>query len=176
MSKKVFVYDTTLRDGAQGEGVSFSVEDKIRIARRLDAFGMDYIEGGWPGAVPKDTEFFARMAGAPLNNAKLAVFGSTRRTNNRAEDDPFLKELIAAKTPVVTIFGKSWDFHVTNALRVSLDENVAMIADSVRFLKSHGREVVYDGEHFFDGYKANPDYALKCLEAAAEAGADVLVP
>lgn len=172
---KIFVYDTTLRDGSQGEGISFSVEDKIKIARRLDAFGMDYIEGGWPGAAPKDTEFFARMRETPLKYARLAAFGSTRRAHVRAEDDPLLRQLVEAGTEVVTIFGKSWDFQVTDALRVPLDENVAMIADTVRLLKAAGREVIYDGEHFFDGYKANTDYALRCLEAAAEAGADALV-
>lgn len=173
---RIAVYDTTLRDGAQGEGISFSVEDKVKIARRLDAFGIDYIEGGWPGAMPKDAEFFERMRSVPLKHAKLTAFGSTRRAGVRAEDDTFLRHLIDAQTPVVTIFGKSWDFHVTAALRVPLDENLAMIADSVRFLKSEGREVIFDAEHFFDGYKANPEYALAALQAAADAGADVLVP
>src|SRR5918912_3513782 len=168
---KIWIYDTTLRDGAQGEGIAFSIDDKIKIARRLDAFGMDYIEGGWPGAVPKDTEFFARMRGIPLRHARLAVFGSTRRAGVAVEDDPFLRHLLDAGTPVVTIFGKSWDFHVTEALRTTLEENLAMIADSVRFLKAHGREVIFDAEHFFDGYKANREYALAALQAAANAGA-----
>ncbi len=173
---KIWVYDTTLRDGAQGEGIAFSIEDKIKIARRLDAFGVDYIEGGWPLAVPKDTEFFARMRSVPLRHARLAAFGSTRRAGVAPEDDAFLRSLLEAGTPVVTIFGKSWDFHVTDALRVPLHENLAMIADSVRFLKAHHREVIFDAEHFFDGYKANPEYALAALQAAADAGADVLVP
>jgi 2-isopropylmalate synthase len=171
---RVFVYDTTLRDGSQGEGVSFSVEDKVKIARRLDAFGVDYIEGGWPGAVPKDTEFFARMAAVPLRHARLAAFGSTRRPNVAAEDDAQLKGLLEAQTPVVTIVGKSSAWHVTETLRVPLEENLAMIADSVRFLKGHGREVVFDAEHFFDGYKEEGGYTLRALEAAATAGADCL--
>ena len=173
---KIWVYDTTLRDGAQGQGISFSVEDKIKIARRLDAFGMDYVEGGWPGAMPKDAEFFERMRAIPLKHARLAAFGSTRHAGIRAADDPLLRALLDAHTPVITLFGKSWDFHVRDALRVSLDENLAMIRDSVRFLKDNGREVIFDAEHFFDGYKANPDYALSALRAAAEAGADALVP
>jgi 2-isopropylmalate synthase/homocitrate synthase family protein len=171
---KVHVYDTTLRDGSQGEGVSFSVEDKVKIARRLDAFGMDYIEGGWPGAVPKDTDFFARMRSVPLRHAKLTAFGSTRRAGGTAAEDGQLRGLLDAETPVVTIVGKSWSEQVTHALRVDLDENLAMIADSVRFLKGAGREVVYDAEHFFDGYKLDPEYALRALAAAAEAGVDVL--
>jgi 2-isopropylmalate synthase len=173
-TSKVYVYDTTLRDGSQMEGISFSVEDKIKIARRLDAFGMDYIEGGWPGAAPKDTEFFARMKGIPLKHAKLAAFGSTRRPNTRCEDDPLLAQLLDAGTPVVTFVGKSWDYHVREALRVPLEENLGMIADTVRYLKQHGREVIYDAEHFFDGYKNNPDYALAALGAAADVGVDVL--
>lgn len=171
---KVWVYDTTLRDGAQGEGVSFSVEDKVRIAQRLDAFGMDYIEGGWPGAAPKDTEFFARMKSVPLAHARLAAFGSTRKAGIRCEDDPLLAGLLDAGTPVVTIVGKSWDFQVTDALRVPLEENLAMIGDTVRHLKAAGREVVFDAEHFFDGYKENPEYALSALQAAADNAVDVL--
>jgi 2-isopropylmalate synthase len=171
---KVFIYDTTLRDGAQGEGISFSVEDKIKIARRLDAFGMDYIEGGWPGAATKDTEFFDRMKAEPLTHSKLAAFGSTRRANIKCEDDALLKGLLDAETPVVTIVGKSWDVQVREALRVPLEENLAMIGDSVRYLKSHGKEVIYDAEHFFDGYKENSEYALSALKAAADNGVDVL--
>ena len=171
---KVFIYDTTLRDGSQGEGVSFSVEDKVKIARRLDAFGMDYVEGGWPGAVPKDTEFFARMRTVPLRHAKLAAFGSTRRAGVTAEEDPQLRGLLEAGTPVVTIVGKTWSEQVRTALRVELGENLAMIADSVRFLKAEGREVVFDAEHFFDGYKLDREYALGALDAAASAGVDVL--
>ena len=172
--KPIAIYDTTLRDGSQMEGISFSVEDKVKIARRLDAFGMDYIEGGWPGAAPKDTEFFARMQSETLHHSRLAAFGSTRRPNIRCEDDALLAGLLAAQTPVVTIVGKSWDYHVTHALRVGLDENLAMIGDTVRFLKDAGREVVFDAEHFFDGYKANPEYTLSALQAAQNAGVDVL--
>ena len=156
------------------EGISFSVEDKVKIARRLDAFGMDYIEGGWPGAAPKDTEFFDRMKSVPLAHSRLAAFGSTRKAFTACADDALLARLVAADTPVVTIVGKSWDYHVTHALRVPLDENLAMIGDTVAHLKAQGREVVFDPEHFFDGYKANPDYALAALQAAADAGADVL--
>ncbi len=166
------IYDTTLRDGSQGEGISFSVEDKVRIARRLDAFGIDYIEGGWPGSNPKDIEFFARMKTVPLRHAKLAAFGSTRRPNRRAEDDPMLAQLLEAETPVITFVGKSWDFHVTEALRLPLEENLAMIADTTRYFKAHDKEVIYDAEHFFDGYQRAPDYAAACIQAALDSGAD----
>ncbi len=166
------IYDTTLRDGAQGEGISFSVEDKVRIARRLDAFGVDYIEGGWPGSNPKDVDFFQRMKGETLTHAKLAAFGSTRRPHRAPEDEPMLQQLLDAQTPVITFVGKSWDFQVTEALRLPLEENLAMIADTVRFLKAHGKEVIYDAEHFFDGYTRGPDYGLRCLRAALEHGAD----
>ncbi len=172
--KKIILYDTTLRDGAQGEGVSFSVTDKILIAERLDAFGAHMIEGGWPGSNPKDVEFFNRMQDVKLKHAKLAAFGSTRRANGSAEDDKNLAFLIAAKTPVVTIFGKSWLFHVKDVLRVSPEENLKMIFDSVAYLKSQGREVVYDAEHFFDGYKDNPEYAIKSLLEAQKGGASTL--
>lgn len=172
---RIQIYDTTLRDGAQSEGVSLSVEDKLKIAQRLDQAGIDYIEGGWPFSNPKDIEFFERVRSLPLKHAKVAAFGSTRRGNTRAEDDANLLALVNSQTSVVTIFGKSWDMHVTDALRVSLEENIEMISDSVRFLKSKGREVVYDAEHFFDGYKNNPDYAVKSIVAAAEAGADFIV-
>ena len=171
---KIFVYDTTLRDGSQGEGISFSVEDKIRIARRLDQFGMDYIEGGWPGAAPKDTEFFARMREIPLHHAKLAAFGSTRRANIRCEDDPLLAELINAHTPVVTIVGKSSAWHIRETLRIPLDEGLAMIRDTAAYLKAHGKEVVYDPEHFFDGYKEDEAFTLSALQAAVDGGVDVL--
>ncbi len=173
-SQKIDIYDTTLRDGAQGEGISFSVEDKVKIARRLDAFGVDYIEGGWPGSNPKDVEFFERMKTVPLAHAKLAAFGSTRRPGRRAEDDPMLAQLLAAETPVITFVGKSWDFQVTEALRLPLEENLAMIADTTAFLKSQGREVIYDAEHFFDGYRRSPDYSAQCLQAALENGVDVI--
>lgn len=171
---KVDIYDTTLRDGSQGEGISFSVEDKIRIAKRLDAFGVDYIEGGWPGSNPKDVEFFERMKSVPLTHAKLAAFGSTRRPNRKPEDDPNLQQLLDAHTSVVTFVGKSWDFQVIEALRLPLEENLAMIADTTRFYKAHGKEVIYDAEHFFDGYKRNPEYTSQCVAAALEAGCDVV--
>ena len=175
MAKDVFLYDTTLRDGEQAESISFSAPDKIAIARRLDEFGFDYIEGGWPGSNPKAVDFFRDMRAVKLRHAKLAAFGSTRRKKSRAEDDPNLLALIDAHTPAVAIFGKTWDLHVLKALQTTLDENLAMIADSVRFLNKRGREVVYDAEHFFDGFRANPDYAIQTLQAAAEAGAAILV-
>jgi 2-isopropylmalate synthase len=169
------LYDTTLRDGTQREGVSLSVDDKLKIARRLDEFGVHYIEGGWPGSNPKDVEFFRRAQSLDLKTAKLAAFGSTRKKDSRPEDDPNLKALLEAETPVVTLVGKSWDLHVTQVLETSLDENLAMIGESVAYTKGHGKEVIYDAEHFFDGYKADPDYALATLRAAADNGADVLV-
>ena len=174
MTKKIDIYDTTLRDGSQGEGISFSVEDKVKIARRLDAFGIDYIEGGWPGSNPKDIEFFERMKSVTLTHAKLAAFGSTRRPHRKAEDDPNLQQLLDAGTPVVTFVGKSWDFHVTEALRLPLEENLAMIADTVTFYKAHGKEVIFDAEHFFDGWKRNPSYAALCLDVALGAGVDCI--
>ena len=173
--RRIEIYDTTLRDGSQGEGISLSVEDKIRIARRLDDFGMDFIEGGWPGSNPKDEEFFERMKTVRLKHAKLAAFGSTRRADIAAKDDAQLAKLLRAGTPVVTIFGKSWEDHVRHALRTSLDENLSMIGDSVEYLKKHVETVIYDAEHFFDGYKHRPEYALHCLKTALEAGADRLV-
>lgn len=173
---EIQLYDTTLRDGTQGEGVSLSCDDKLRIARRLDEFGMAYIEGGWPGSNPKDMEFFERaQSELNLKQAKIAAFGSTCRADIDPADDPQIRLLIAAKTPVVTIFGKSWDLHVTEVLRTTLEENLRMIRDSVRYLKSHGKEVVYDAEHFFDGYRANPEYALSTLKAAIIGGATSVV-
>ncbi len=171
----VLIYDTTLRDGTQGEGISFSAEDKILVAEKLDSFGVDYIEGGWPGSNPRDMVFFDLAKGRKWKNAKIAAFGSTRRANLKAEEDPQLATLLEASTPVVTIFGKTWLLHVTEVLRTTPKENLAMIEDSVRFLKEAGREVIYDAEHFFDGYKDNPAYALETLEAAARGGADWLV-
>ena len=173
--KPVFLYDTTLRDGTQGEGFNLSLFDKLRIAEKLDGFGIDYIEGGWPGSNPKDVDFFREARTLKLAHAKLAAFGSTRRADLAVEDDPQVKLLLEAETPVVTIFGKSWDLHVTEVLRTTVDENQAMIRDTVAHLKKHGREVVYDAEHFFDGYKASPEHALATLQAAADGGADVLV-
>lgn len=175
MSKaKIFVYDTTLRDGTQGEGVSFSVTDKLRIAEKFDQFGIDYIEGGWPGSNPRDMAFFEAAKQLNLKHAKIAAFGSTRRGNLSAEEDPQLKTLLDAETPVVTIFGKTWLLHVTEVLRVDPEENLRMIEDSVRFLKENGREVIYDAEHFYDGYADSPDYAMQTLEAAVRGGADCL--
>ncbi len=173
--QQVEIYDTTLRDGSQGEGISYSVQDKLRIAEKLDQLGVTFIEGGWPGSNPKDQQFFKLAKKIKFKHAKLAAFGSTRRAGIKAADDTNLKDLVAAQTPVVTIFGKTWDFHVKEALRVPLQENLDMITDSVRFLRSKGREVVYDAEHFFDGYKANPEYALRTLQAAYAAGARTLV-
>ena len=172
----VQLYDTTLRDGAQREGIAFTVEDKLRIARKLDELGIHYIEGGWPGSNPKDEEFFARAKNLSLSNALLVAFGSTRRPSTEANKDPNLGALLDAETRVVTLMGKSWDMHVTQVLGTSLEENLRMIADSVGYLKSQGRTVFFDAEHFFDGYKANPAYALQTLMAAAEAGADCIIP
>ncbi len=172
---QIVLYDTTLRDGTQGEDVAFSVEDKLRIARMLDEFGVHYIEGGWPGSNPRDMEFFRRIRDVTLRYARIAAFGSTRRPQYRPEDDPNLQALIEADTPVVTIFGKTWLLHVNDALQITDIENLAMIEDSVAYLKAQGKEVVYDAEHFFDGYKSNSDYALQTLRAAQHAGADVVV-
>lgn len=175
-AQRISLYDTTLRDGTQGEGVSLSCDDKLRIARRLDEFGADYIEGGWPGSNPKDMEFFERaQRELNLQHAKIAAFGSTCRPAVDPADDPQVQLLIQARTPVVAIFGKTWDLHVTEVLRTDMEENLRMIRDTVRYLKSHGKEVVYDAEHFFDGYKANPEYALATLQAAILGGADSLV-
>jgi 2-isopropylmalate synthase len=169
------IYDTTLRDGTQGLDFNLTVEDKLAIAKRLDTFGMDYIEGGWPGSNPKDMEFFERMKGVKLAYSRLAAFGSTRHKDNRAENDSNLNALLQADTPVITIFGKTWDLHVTEALGATLEQNLEMIRDSVAFVKSKGKTVIYDAEHFFDGYKANPDYALRTLESSVRGGADRLV-
>jgi 2-isopropylmalate synthase len=171
----VTLYDTTLRDGTQGENITLSLADKLRIARMLDEYGMPYIEGGWPGSNPKDVEFFKAAKGMTWQTARLAAFGSTRHRSNRPEDDPNLRELVAAETPVVTIFGKSWLLHVTEVLGATAAENLDMIANSVRFVVDRGRESVYDAEHFFDGYKADRDYALATLRAAREAGSRTLV-
>ncbi len=175
MGTKITLYDTTLRDGAQREGLSFSLDDKLKIARRLDLLGVDYIEGGWPGSNPKDIAFFKRARSLNLKHATITAFGSTRRANVAVERDPQIRTLLDAGTSAVTIFGKSWTLHVTEVLRTSPEENLHMIADSVRYLREHGREVIYDAEHFFDGYRADPDYALQTLYAAARAGAAALV-
>lgn len=174
MPQNLIIYDTTLRDGNQSEGISYSAEDKIRIAKRLDEFGVDYIEGGWPGSNPKDMEFFARAQDLEWKNAKVAAFGSTRRKDNKASKDQNIKLLLEAATPVVTIFGKTWDLHVTEGLRTTLKKNLDLIYDSVAYLKDQGKEVIYDAEHFFDGFNANPEYAIETLAAAAKAGADCL--
>ncbi|OPL12728.1 MAG: transferase [Firmicutes bacterium ML8_F2] len=173
--QKVDIYDTTLRDGSQREGVSLSVADKLKIAEKLDEFGVNYIEGGWPGSNPKDIEFFKRAAKINFKNARLCAFGSTRRPGLEAAADQNLKALVEAGTETITIFGKSWDFHVRDALKTNLEENLAMIRDSVAYLKSLGCRVFYDAEHFFDGYKANPEYAISTLEAASAGGAEVIV-
>jgi 2-isopropylmalate synthase len=173
--KKVKIYDTTLRDGMQSEGVSFSVEDKLLIAKKLDEFGVDYIEGGYPQSNPKEEEFFARIREIPFHHAKIAAFGSTRRAHTKIEEDGSICVLLASGTPAITMVGKTWDLHVTDVLRCKLEENIAMCADSVAYVKKQGREVLFDAEHFFNGYKNNPEYAMKVLHAAAEAGADALI-
>ena len=174
MSRQIIAYDSTLRDGAQAQGISFTVDDKLKIVERLDALGIGYIEAGNPGSNPKDLVFFERALGLKLKHAKIIAFGSTRKPNISAQTDNNLQSLLLAKTPAVAIFGKSWDYQVTDILRTSLEENLAMIADTIAYLKAQGKEVVFDAEHFYDGYKANAEYALKTLQAAADAGADVL--
>jgi 2-isopropylmalate synthase len=168
------LFDTTLRDGAQAEGISFSPHDKLRVAQELDRLGIQYIEGGWPGSNPKDNQFFHEAKRLKLKQARLVAFGATRRKGISASRDPSLKAILASGAPVACIFGKSWDMHVTHALRTTLDENLAMIRDSVKYLKSKKKEVIYDAEHFFDGYRANAAYALQTLGAALEGGADNL--
>jgi len=172
---KIDVFDTTLRDGTQGEKVTFSADDKLRIAKRLDAFGIDYIEGGWPGSNPKDMEFFNLAKKQSFQHAKIVAFGSTQRAGHKPEEDANLKALVEAETPAVSIFGKTWMLHVERALRITPEENLKLIRNSVQFLKQHNKEVIYDAEHFFDGYKDDPEYALKTLQTAESAGADVLV-
>jgi 2-isopropylmalate synthase len=169
---QIALFDTTLRDGTQSEGLSLSVEDKIKITRLLDGFGVRYIEGGYPGANPKDEEFFRRAAELKLKQAKLTAFGSTRRTGNTAAADPNLQALVKAATPAVAIFGKAWLLHVTDVLKTTAEENLAIIAESVAFLKQNGREVIFDAEHFFDGFRADRAYAMAAIRAAAKAGAD----
>ncbi|MGA2214320.1 MAG: citramalate synthase, partial [Bryobacteraceae bacterium] len=171
---RIQTFDTTLRDGTQGEAVSFSVDDKLIIAQRLDELGIDYIEGGWPNSNPKDKEFFKRAKDVKFKHARLTAFGSTRFSKNAVEQDPNVRALLDAETPAVSIFGKSWDLHVRRALGIDEEQNLKLIAETVKYLKDHGREVVYDAEHFFDGYNANPEFALRTLEAARKAGADVL--
>lgn len=174
MGRKIRMFDSTLRDGAQGEGIAFSLEDKLNIVKTLDDLGIDYIEAGNPYSNPKDLEFFERVARMELKCATLVAFGSTRRKNTPVEEDGNCAALLRAGTPAVAVFGKSWDLHVTDVIRTTLEENLAMIADTCWFFKAHGKQVIFDAEHFFDGYKRNPDYALRSLEAAAGSGADVL--
>ena len=171
---RIHTFDTTLRDGTQGEAVSFSVDDKLIIAQKLDELGIDYIEGGWPNSNPKDKEFFKRAKDVKLKHARLTAFGSTRFSKNTVEQDPNVRALLDAETPTVCIFGKSWDLHVHRALGINEEQNLLLIGETVKYLKDHGREVVYDAEHFFDGFNANPEFAMRTLEAAKKAGADVL--
>jgi 2-isopropylmalate synthase len=173
--KSICLYDTTLRDGSQSEDVTFTVEDKIRISHKLDELGMHYIEGGWPGSNPKDIDYFEKINNESFRQAKIVAFGSTRYPGNKAEDDPNLQQLVKAETQAVTIFGKSWDLHVREALSTNQDENLRMIFESLEFLKKHCSEVLFDAEHFFDGYKCNPEYALKVVKEAESAGADWIV-
>ncbi len=175
MQYKVELYDTTLRDGSQSEGVSFSVEDKLRITKKLDELGIHYIEGGWPGSNPKDMEYFKRVKSLPLKSTKVVAFGSTRRADNPASKDRNLKAFLQSGVEIVTIFGKTWDLHVKDVFKISLSENLKMIEDSIRYLVRHDIRVFYDAEHFFDGYKDNPGYALDTLKAAEEAGAEIIV-
>lgn len=175
MKPKVEIYDTTLRDGAQGEGINFSVMDKLRIAEKLDAFGIHYIEGGWPGSNQKDLEFFKQAARRKWKNARIAAFSMTRRKGVAVEQDELMRLILEARTPVVTIVGKTWLLHVTEVLRAKPDENLAMIGDTIRFLKDHGKRVIYDAEHSFDGFADEPDYALATWQAAEKAGAECIV-
>ncbi|MBI4979862.1 MAG: citramalate synthase [Spirochaetes bacterium] len=175
MGKRIALFDTTLRDGEQGEGISFTVEDKIKIAHLLDSLGVDFIEGGWPGSNPKAIDFFKAMKKEKLKHARLAAFGSTCRHGKPAREDKNLNMLIESGAPVAVIFGKTWDMHVTDALKISLNENIILIDESVRFLKSHRRTVIFDAEHFFDGYRHNQAYALEAVTAAQNAGADMVV-
>lgn len=169
------IYDTTLRDGAQAEDVSFSAEDKVRVAQKLDELGVHFIEGGWPGANPKDIEFFRMVKTVPLKHATVIAFGSTRKASHSVREDPNLQALLAAETKTITLFGKTWSLHVTDALGISLAKNLELIGDSVAYLRSKGRRVFYDAEHFFDGYKTNPEYALNTIKKAVEAGAERVI-
>ena len=171
----VYLYDTTLRDGVQREGLSFSAEDKLKVLVKLDELGVHFVEGGWPGSNPRDAGFFQKAGALKLQNTILASFGATRRPGSRADKDPNLLAMVKAGAPVATLVGKSWDLHATHVLETTLEENLDMIADSVAFLRGRGLRVFFDAEHFFDGFKANPAYALKTLEAAAGAGAEVVV-
>ncbi|PID78386.1 MAG: citramalate synthase [Deltaproteobacteria bacterium] len=172
---EVYLYDTTLRDGSQGENINFTAEDKLKIARKLDSFGVHYIEGGWPGSNPKDTIFFEQAKKIDFKNSKLTAFGATRRPGQSVENDPSLQAILKSEAPAVTLFGKTWDLHVEKIMNNTLEENLRMIKESVSYFRGNGREIIYDAEHFFDGYKENRDYALKTLGAAFEGGAEFLV-
>ncbi|PUU86923.1 MAG: 2-isopropylmalate synthase, partial [Halanaerobium sp.] len=169
------LYDTTLRDGSQGEGIALSLDDKLKITRQLDRFGIDFIEGGWPGSNPKDEAYFKEVQNMDLDNAKITAFSSSRRPNMKVEEDPNILKLLDAGVEYVTIFSKSWDLHVQEALQISLAENLAMIKDTISFLKENDLRVFFDAEHFFDGYFNNSNYALEVIKTAAEAGAELLV-
>ncbi len=173
--EQVFVYDTTLRDGSQSEGINFSVEDKIRILQKLDEFGMHYVECGWPGANPKDTVLFERLKKIKTQNAKIVAFGATRKAGKKVEEDQQVENLLRSGASVITVFGKSWDFHVTHAIGTSLEENLGMVYETISYLKKHVQEVIFDAEHFFDGYKHSKDYAFAVLDAALAGGADWIV-
>lgn len=175
MSKKIKIFDSTLRDGAQGEGISFSVNDKLKIVKALDSLGIAYIEAGNPGSNVKDLEFFEKLRSVKLKNSSIVAFGSTRRKGISAAEDTNVASLIEANTPAIAIFGKSWDFHVTDIIKTNLDENLRMIYDTILYLKENNKEVIFDAEHFFDGYKSNPEYALNALKAAVDGGADSIV-
>ena len=175
MAERIEIYDTTLRDGTQAENFNISVDDKLRITQELDTFGIDFIEGGWPGSNPISAEYFNRIHELKLKNSKLAAFGSTRHIKNTPEEDPNLRALLAAKTPAITIFGKTWDIHVTDALRISLEDNLQIIEDSLAFLRPQVEFLFYDAEHFFDGFKNNKDYALKTIAAAVRGGAETII-
>ena len=175
MARSIQLYDTTLRDGTQREGLALSLDDKLRIARALDRLGVDYIEGGWPGSNPKDIAFFDRARTLTLQHATITAFGSTRRAGVPVDEDAQIHALLDVDTAAVAIFGKSWMLHVSHVLNTSAEENLRMISDSVSYVREHGRQVIYDAEHFFDGYRANPEYAIQTLHAAAEAGAVVVV-
>ncbi|MGD9334468.1 MAG: citramalate synthase, partial [Desulfobacterales bacterium] len=172
----IFLYDTTLRDGTQGENINFSAMEKVQIAKRLDDFGIHYIEGGWPGSNPRDMQFFDLAQEVKFKNTRITAFGSTRKPGIDPADDPNLIALLKANTPAVAIFGKTWDLHIKQVMNNTLEENLAMIRESVAYLREHDREVVYDAEHFFDGFKDNSDYALETLFAAIDAGAEFIVP
>lgn len=174
MARQLTIYDTTLRDGNQAENFNLSVDDKIRIALKLDELGIDYIEGGWPGSNPKDVEFFEKIRNHTLKHARITAFGSTRLFANKTEQDPNLLALVAADTAGITIFGKTWDIHVTDALRIGLEDNLLIIVESLAYLRKHVRHLFYDAEHFFDGFKANREYALATIDKAVEGGADCL--